>query len=75
MNIFKRLWIKHLIKREFKREFVDTGYVKSFKVLWDREKNDYLINYIPMRIKNLDDMKEPETIEEQPLKEQEENEQ
>jgi hypothetical protein len=73
MNIFKKLWIKHLIKREFKREFVDTGYVKSFKVLWDREKNDYLVNYIPLKTKNLDDMEEVEIIDEN-LNEQEDNE-
>lgn len=65
MNIFKRIWIKHLIKKEFKREFVDTGYVKSFKVHWDSEKKDYLVNYLPLNVKNLDDMDEPvEVIEE-----------
>ena len=69
MNIIKKLWIKHLIEKAFKKEFVDTGYVQSFKVLWDKEKNDYLVDYIPLKRKNLDDMEEVEIIEE-PLKEE-----
>jgi len=68
MNFFKRIWIKHLIKKEFKKNFVDTGYVRSFKVLWDSDKKDYLINYIPVKTRNLEDMREPEILEDEQFK-------
>lgn len=63
-NIFKKIWVKHLITKTFKKEFVDTGYVHEFKVVWDEERQDYYISYIPLKIKNLDDMAEVEIIEE-----------
>jgi hypothetical protein len=72
MNIFKKIYIKHLIEKAFKKEFVDTGYVQSFKVIFDKEKQDYYISYIPLKTKNLDDMEEVEIINN--IKEQDDNE-
>lgn len=67
MNIFKKIYIKWLIGRHFKKEFVDTGIVSSnFAVIYDKEKKDFCISYTPLNVKNLSEMDE-DVVEEEPL--------
>lgn len=65
MNIFRVIYYKWLIKKSFKKEYVDTGYVRNnFKVNWDGDKQDFCIVYEPLHVKNINDIEEPEVIDE-----------
>lgn len=69
MNIFQKFHIKRLLKKAFKKEFVDTGYVKKdFHIKWDEELKDFCILYTPIKVERFED--DP-IIEESEIKEEE----
>jgi hypothetical protein len=76
MNIFRKMYYKWLIKRHFKKEFVDTGVVRpNFSVIFDKEKQDFLISYTPIETKDITEYGgEVDIIEDETPKIEEENE-
>ena len=69
MNFIKKMYIKYLVSKAFRDEFVKGGFVNpDFKVVWDKEKQDFLVCYTPLNVKNLDDIEEDAVLEEDPLK-------
>jgi hypothetical protein len=43
MNIFKRIYYKHLIEKMFKTEY--EGMVENVCVKWDKNKNEFRIEF------------------------------
>lgn len=73
MNIFKRTYIKWLIRRHFKKEFVESGVVSpNFSVNFDKEKNDFCISYTPLNTKDITEYGDDgEVVDENPKNDEE----
>ncbi len=74
MNIFKRIYWKWLLKKNFKENFVDTGFAsQNFSVIFDREKQDFFISYVPIKTKDISEFggEEDAVVIEEELKKEE----